>query len=132
MRNPNFDAGSNTLSVPVPIPEDEEPAIAYVLEALDIHIVPLRIQFGDRSFLDKVGLTGGQFFEKLASTETRPRTSQPAPGDYRRMLEFLAAHYDAVIAISVTARVSGTWQTAVNAAARVDPVNVEDCSSPLI
>jgi DegV family protein with EDD domain len=90
-----------------------------VLESMDIHVVPLRIQFGDRSHLDKVGLTGRAFFENLATSRHHPQTSQPAPGDYRRMFEFLASHYDQVIAVSLTRRVSGTWQAATNAAKRV-------------
>lgn len=90
------------------------------LEALDIHIVPLRIQFGERGFLDKVSITPNEFFAELKSNPVHPTTSQPAPGDFRRQFQFLASHYEDVLSINVTAKVSGTYQAAVAAAERVD------------
>ncbi len=90
------------------------------LEALDIHIVPLRIQFGERGFLDKVSITPNEFFAELKSNPVHPTTSQPAPGDFRRQFQFLASHYEDVLSINVTEKVSGTYQAAVAAAERVD------------
>lgn len=91
-----------------------------LLESLDIHLVPLRVQFGERGYLDKVSITPSEFFEKLRSSEEAPTTSQPAPGDFRRQYQFLASHFPDVISISLTGRVSGTLQAAQNAALRVD------------
>lgn len=90
------------------------------MERLDIHIVPLRIQFGDRGYLDKVSITTEEFFHELATNPDHPTTSQPSPGDFRRQLQFLASHFSDVISINVTARVSGTRQAAESAATRVD------------
>ena len=95
------------------IPDDD-------MERLDIHMVPLRIQFGDRGYLDKVSITTDEFFHELATNPDHPTTSQPSPGDFRRQLQFLASHFSDVISINVTARVSGTLQAAQSAAARVD------------
>jgi DegV family protein with EDD domain len=88
-------------------------------DSLGIHLVPLRIHFGDQSYLDKLGLSAAEFFARLRDSEELPQTSQPAPGDFRRLYEFLVSHFDHVISISLTRRVSGTWQAAVAAAARV-------------
>ena len=52
------------------------------LERLDIHMVPCRLQFGDRGYLDKVSITAAEFFAELASNPIHPTTSQPAPGDF--------------------------------------------------
>ncbi len=90
-----------------------------IYEELGIHFVPLRVNFGDRSFMDKVSLTPSEFFARAARSPAPPRTSQPAPGDYRRMFEFLASHFEQVIAISLSGALSGTWQAAVSAAERV-------------
>lgn len=91
---------------------------AEVAEALDIHIVPLRIHFANRTFLDKIGMTPGQFLAELATTPDLPKTSQPAPGDLRRAYDFLTSHAEHVIAISVAGRVSGTLQASRAAARR--------------
>ena len=90
------------------------------LERLDIHMVPCRLQFGDRGYLDKVSISAAEFFEELASNPAHPTTSQPAPGDFRRQFQFLASHFDDVIAFTVTGAASGTYQAALSAAERIN------------
>jgi DegV family protein with EDD domain len=96
---------------------------------LDIHIVSLRISFGSETYLDKVGLTPEQFLQELVSNPERARTSQPAPGDFRRMYDYLGSHFQHVISISLTKKASGTWQAAATAAQRAqrsDHITVVD------
>jgi len=90
-----------------------------VLEALSIHVVPARIQFGDFTYLDKVSLTSAEFYEKLKSSP-RPQTSQPPLGDFRRQFEYLLAHYDSVLSVNLSRALSGTMQAAESARARTD------------
>jgi len=94
------------------IPDEE-------LERLDIHLVPVRVHFGERSFLDKVTLGPEEFYRLLASSPVHPKTSQPPAGDFRRLFEFLASHYETVLSLNLTGTVSGTRQAAESAAARV-------------
>jgi len=89
------------------------------LDRLGIHMIPMRVHFGERSFLDKVSLSPEEFFRELAANPEHPKTSQPPPGDFRRTFEFLASHYETVIAVTVTASVSGTHTAAETAASRV-------------
>ena len=89
-----------------------------VLEALDIHVVPVRVHFGTQSYLDKVGLSSEEFFRMLAASPVHPKTSQPPPGDFRRAFEFLGSHYEAVVYVGLMARVSGTFQSAETAVSR--------------
>ena len=90
------------------------------MERLDIHMVPCRIQFGDRGYLDKVSISTEEFFAELETNPHHPTTSQPAPGDFRRQYQFLASHFADVVSISLTARASGAFQAAVSAAERVN------------
>jgi DegV family protein with EDD domain len=89
-----------------------------VLEALDMHVVPVRVHFGTQSYLDKVGLSSEEFFRLLAENPVHPKTSQPPPGDFRRAFEFLGSHYEAVVYVGLMSRVSGTFQSAETAASR--------------
>jgi len=89
-----------------------------VMEALDIHMVPVRVHFGAHSYLDKISLSPEQFFHELATNPLHPKTSLPPPGDFRRTFEFLGSHYQAVVYVGLTARVSGTYQSAETAAGR--------------
>ena len=93
------------------IPEDE-------MDRLDIHMVPARVHLGDRSYLDKVGITAEEFFNEIERSAYHPKTSQPPPGDFRRRFEFLASHYDSVLSINLSRRVSGTLAAAESAAGR--------------
>jgi DegV family protein with EDD domain len=89
-----------------------------VAEELDIHVVPLRLNFGDQDYLDKVGLTPHEFYRKLREEVVLPRTSQPPPGDFRRQFEFLLSHHPDLIYLGVSRAVSGTIQSAETAAQR--------------
>jgi len=104
------------------------------MERLDIHMVPARVHFGERGYLDKVSITPDEFFAELASNPVHPTTSQPSAGDFRRQYQFLASHFPDVIAISLTGRVSGTLQAAraaaerTNASGRVHVVDTRNAS----
>jgi uncharacterized protein len=95
------------------IPPDE-------LERLNIHLVPVRISFGARDFLDKVSLSSREFFAELRDAPVPPRTSQPPPGDFRRLFEFLLSHHRELIYVGLSRALSGTLQSGETAAARVD------------
>ncbi len=88
------------------------------MERYDIHMVPCRIQFGERGYLDKVSISTDEFYEELRSNPHHPTTSQPAPGDFRRQFEFLASHFEDVLSINLTGAASGTYQAARSAAER--------------
>ena len=90
------------------------------LERLDIHMVPCRLQFGDRGYLDKVSITATEFYEELRTNPVHPTTSQPAPGDFRRQFQFLASHFNDVLSINVTGAARGTYSAALSAAERVN------------
>jgi len=90
------------------------------MDRLDIHMVPCRIQFGDRGYLDKVSITADEFFSELQSNPHHPTTSQPAPGDFRRQYQFLASHFANVLSINLTGMASGTLEAARSAAERVN------------
>ncbi|HET9694737.1 MAG TPA: DegV family protein [Steroidobacteraceae bacterium] len=93
------------------IPEDE-------MDRLGIHMVPVRVHFGERSYLDKVGITSEEFYAEIVRGGEPPKTSQPPPGDFRRQFEFLGSHFGAVVSVNLTSRASGTHAAAETAAAR--------------
>lgn len=89
-------------------------------ERLGIHVVPLRVNFGERDYLDKVGLSPTEFYGRLRSELALPRTSQPPPGDFRRQFEFLLSHHPAVVYVGLSRAVSGTLQAGETAANQLD------------
>lgn len=89
-----------------------------VAERLNIHVVPVRVGFGEQDYLDKVGLTTAEFYRRLRSEIALPRTSQPPPGDFRRQFEFLLSHHPSLVYVGLSRAVSGTLQAAEHAAQR--------------
>ncbi|HEX7046250.1 MAG TPA: DegV family protein [Gammaproteobacteria bacterium] len=97
----------------------------HVIESLNIHTVPVRVHFGNKGYLDKVSMTPEEFYAEMQSNPVHPTTSQPAPGDFRRQFQFLGSHYDAVVSVNLSAKLSGTWQAAETASQRADGAAVE-------
>lgn len=93
---------------------------AEAMDRLNIHLVPVRLSIGGRDFLDRVSISPREFYHELRTSPVAPRTSQPPPGDFRRLFEFLLSHHERVVDVSLAAGLSGTLQSAESAAARTD------------
>lgn len=89
-------------------------------ERLGIAVVPVRVNFGDEDFLDKVSISTADFYRRLHTSAVLPKTSQPPPGDFRRQFEFLLSHHASVVYTGISRAISGTLQSGEHAAARLD------------
>jgi DegV family protein with EDD domain len=96
----------------------------------NMRFVPLYVRFGDHTYRDFVELGPAEFFEKLRTGPVLPATSQPTPQDFLDTYESLAG-YDRIYSLHVSAKVSGTFQSAELAAAELggDRVRVVDSKS---
>jgi DegV family protein with EDD domain len=90
-------------------------------------VVPLYVLFGDQSYRDYVELTPDAFYARLRTAEELPTTSQPTPGDFLQAYEELAA-FDRIYSLHISSTLSGTYQSALNAAGELgdDKVRVVD------
>ena len=84
-----------------------------VVRELGITIVPLHVRFGTEVYRDGVDLTPDQFFDRLERSETLPVTSVPSPGAFAEAYDALAEETDQILAITVTAKLSGTHEVAL-------------------
>ncbi|MFB4210387.1 DegV family protein [Shouchella sp. JSM 1781072] len=86
------------------------------IEALQIHTVPLSVNFSDGSFREGIDLTTEEFYQKLGEEEALPTTSQPAIGEFVELFDRLEQEgYTDVVCIHLSAKISGTLQTALSA-----------------
>ena len=85
-------------------------------EALGIHMIPMSIQFGDRTYADGVDLSGPAFFEKLIESDELPTTSQITMFQFEECFSELTADGSQVVAITLSSKLSGTYAGAVSAA----------------
>lgn len=86
-----------------------------VIEENQLHIVALNLHFGRNHYLDRTTITPDQFYQKLATSEVHPTTSQPSKKEFLNKFNYLATYYDSVISINLSSQVSGTFQNAANA-----------------
>lgn len=81
-----------------------------------VAIVPLTVHFGEEEYVDGVDLTSQAFYEKLSTSKTLPTTSQASPYAFSAAFGQAVADGDDVVAIVVSSKLSGTYQSAVIAA----------------
>lgn len=88
------------------------------LERLAIHVVPVRLSFGEREYLDRVTLSSEEFYRLLQETPQAPKTSQPPAQDFSRVYSLLTSHQYEVVSVGISTALSGTTSAALNAASR--------------
>jgi len=86
----------------------------------DITIVPLNVLFGTDSYQDGVDITPAEFYKMLVESKVHPTTSQPAPGLFAEAYQKLAKETDEIIVLTISAGISGTYDSAMQAKQLVD------------
>ena len=105
-----------------------------MLTERQIHVIPVRLTFGDEVLLDRVEITPKTFYERLATSSMLPTTSQPRPIDFLTLYKHLAQSHEGIVSVHLSADVSGTLQCAQHAARQIGeecsiPIEVIDCRS---
>ena len=97
-----------------------------------VKIVPLTVHFGEEEFLDGVNIDYVQFYEKLTSSDALPTTSQPSPAAFEDVYKEVEEAGDSAVVITISGKLSGTYQSATIAAADFDNVYIVDSGSAAI
>ena len=90
-----------------------------ILKKFNITEVPVNVTFGDKVYKENVDITGDEFYKKLTSSNNFPTTSQPSPGDFEKIYNNLLKKHDEILSIHISSKVSGTYNSAVQAADKV-------------
>ncbi len=83
-------------------------------------VLPMRINFGDEEYLDGVTISHHEFYEKLVESDTLPVTSLISPAVFEEAFDKAVCDGEKVIVITISGRLSGTYQSAVLAAAQFE------------
>jgi DegV family protein with EDD domain len=81
-----------------------------------VEVIPINIQFGDKSYLQGTDLSNEDFYRLADSTGVIPKTSQPSPQQFVDLYERIAHAGDTILSLHVTSKLSGTFGSAVLAA----------------
>ena len=90
-----------------------------IAQELGVTVVPLTVFFGKESFLDRVTITTDEFYYRLTRDPIWPKTTQPPPGDFVNIYNKLAEETDEILVITLSSKLSGTYESALNAKSMV-------------
>lgn len=100
--------------MPVKIVTDSVSDIpASVVTELGITVIPVLVRFGEEVYRDGIDLTTDQFYDRLVHSKFLPSTSVPAPAVFAETYDRLAEETDEILVITVTSRLSGIYDTAL-------------------
>lgn len=97
-----------------------------------VSVVPLTVHFGDEEFIDGVTIDHKTFYEKLVETDVHPTTSQATPAGFMAEYEKAAQAGESAVVITLSSKLSGTYQSAVIAAGDYENIYVVDSGSVAI
>lgn len=86
------------------------------LDRYKIHIVPVNIHFGEKTYLDGIDIDRADFYKWVQETKIIPKTSQPSPHQFIQHYRRIATDGETILSIHVTGKLSGTLASAQAAA----------------
>ena len=102
---------------------------ADLVEELGITVVPVTVRFGTTSYLDGIDLTTEELYRRLTAGGELPTTSQPSIGEFLEVYERVGQDADGIVSIHVSAKLSGTYNSAMQASDEASvgcPIDVVD------
>jgi DegV family protein with EDD domain len=99
-----------------------------LVKALGITVVPLYVRFGDEVLRDRVDISEDEFYQRLTEGSVHPSTTQPSPQDFVDVYQKLAKGADGIVSIHISAKLSGTCSSALQAKGMV----AKECSVEVV
>lgn len=102
----------------------------------NLTIVPLSVVWDGKPYLDGIEITPVEFYERLVKSESLPTTSQPSAGMFADVFSKLIDQGYDILTIVISAKLSGTYDSAIQAAAnfpknRITVLDSLQASTPL-
>lgn len=92
----------------------------------NLTVLPMTVAFGSTVYHDGVDLTHERFFDLLVESDELPSTGAVSPGVFAQAYDEAQAAGEDVVVVTLSSKVSATWQSARIAAEGRDGVHVVD------
>ncbi|MCP4362925.1 MAG: DegV family protein [Chloroflexi bacterium] len=96
-----------------------------IIDQYNMYVIPLLVNWEGESLKDNVDITPDVFYKRLTTAKEMPTTSQPSPGDFKVIFEKAAENADAVLCLTISQALSGTYASAIAARQMVEGVPIE-------
>lgn len=98
----------------------------------NLTVLPMTVAFGNTVYHDGVDLTHERFYDLLVESDELPSTGAVSPGVFAQAYDEAQAAGEDVVVVTLSSKVSATWQSARIAAEGRDGVHVVDSLSSCI
>jgi DegV family protein with EDD domain len=88
---------------------------AELVEKYQIHMFPLNLMINDQNYFDKLTIHNDRFYQIMDQPGIYPTSSQPNVKSLENLFSFLTTYYDEIIVITVSQKMSGTYQAFIEA-----------------
>ena len=85
-----------------------------------IHVIPINLIIDETKYLDKITVNSDNFYDLVDQAQEYPTSAQPSIKTVEDKLSFLADHYDSIIVITVSSKLSGTYETVKSAVKNIN------------
>jgi EDD domain protein, DegV family len=98
-----------------------------IIDNYQINMLPININFGVNHYLDKITILPEQFYTLLKENKDYPKSSQVNEKSFTSLYSHLASHYESIIAIHLSDKLSGTFNSSQKAAKAIS----EELNKPI-
>lgn len=93
-------------------------------QKIDVTMLPLKVEIGGKSYQAGVDIDSNDFYDMMDTTLSLPKTSTPSIGDFQQAYEKLAKEDPEILSIHISSGLSGTMDTARQAAELVENAQI--------
>lgn len=95
------------------------------VEKYQLHIAPLVLIWGDKTYEDGVDIQPGEFYDRLKNAKTMPSTSQATPAAFMKIYSELLAQDYQILTMTISSALSGTMVSAMQARTHYPEAEIE-------
>jgi hypothetical protein len=74
-----------------------------------VHVIPVGIMEDDQAFLDRISYSANRVIERVKTEKSLPTSAVPSPTEIKARIDFLQSHYDGILALMVSKKMSGFY-----------------------
>jgi len=89
-----------------------------------LNTLPLKLTLSGVTYRSGIDIQKEEFYQLLEKTDDMPFTSTPSPGEFLELYQDVAANDPDILSIHISSGLSGTFNSAVTAAAQMTNANI--------
>jgi uncharacterized protein len=93
-----------------------------MVDQYQIHMFPINLIINETNYYDKVTIQSSRFYDMMDTLEVYPTSAQPNAKSLENFFSFLTTYYQKIVVLTVSEKMSGTFQAFKDAAMKFKDV----------